>query len=80
MANHDTYCKLLATKHTFNEKYDISADFGEQPAPVEITERLKGMTSEIEALNYMASNGWELVSSLTNQLVITKFILRKKQA
>jgi hypothetical protein len=78
MAN-DTYCMLTVTRHAFSNKYDIVVDLG-QNVSTEYADTLKEYTSDIDALNYMASKGWELVNSYGNQgLIEVRHIMRKKQ-
>jgi hypothetical protein len=78
MAN-DSYCKLTISKHAFSTKCDIIIDLGEHTVSAAYSEALKNYTSEIDALNYMSSQGWDLISSYANQtLWETMHILRKK--
>jgi len=78
---HDTFCILTVTKHAFSAKCDMSIDLGQQNTSTEYADVLKGYTSEADALNYMASQGWDIVSSNSNQtLYETKYVLRKKAA
>ena len=75
---HDTYCALIITKHGFSAKYDIDIDLGQQDIST-YKDALKAYTSEIDALNYMAAQGWELATSYTNpNLLLTKHILIMK--
>ena len=66
---HDTYCILIITKHAFSGKSDITIDLGQQGNSTEYSDTLKGYTSEVDALNYMSSQGWSLVSSYANQVL-----------
>jgi hypothetical protein len=76
---HDTYCILRVTQHAFSAKHDIMIDLGQQNVSTEYADVLKDYVSGIDALNYMSSQGWELVTSNSNQsLVETRHILRKK--
>jgi hypothetical protein len=76
---HDTYCILTATKHAFNAKCDMTIDLGQQNTSTEYADVLKDYISEADALNYMASQGWDIVSCNSNQsLIATKYTLRKK--
>ncbi len=75
---YDTYCALIITKRTFVDKYDITVDLGEQGNST-YDDAMKDLTSEIDALNYMATKGWELVSSYSTQTVfVSRHILRKR--
>jgi len=79
MAN-DTYCMLIVTRHAFSNKYDTVVDLGQQNVSTEYSDSLKELTSDVDALNYMASKGWELVNSYANQgLIEVRHIMRKKQ-
>ena len=60
---HDTYCILTVTKHAFSGKYDFTIDLGQQNVSIEYSEALKDCISEVDALNYMSSQGWDLVNS-----------------
>lgn len=80
MAN-DTYCILTVTKHAFSAKNDITVDLGQQNNSTEYADALKDFISEVDALNYMSSKGWELVSSYANQTLFeTRHTMRKKAA
>lgn len=75
---HDTYCILIVTKHAFSGKSDIAIDLGQQIGSTEYSDTLKGYTSEVDALNYMSSEGWNLVSSYANQVLTeTRHVMRK---
>ncbi len=75
---HDTYCILIVTKHAFSGKSDIVIDLGLQVVSTEYSDTLKGYTSEVDALNYMSSEGWSLVSSYANQILTeTRHVMRK---
>lgn len=74
----DKYCILRATQHAFNKKVDIVIDFGEQELPIEYAEFEKTCISQVDALNFMSSKGWELVNSHANQtLYETRYIMKK---
>ncbi|TWJ02386.1 hypothetical protein JN11_01358 [Mucilaginibacter frigoritolerans] len=76
---HDTYCKLTINQHAFSAKCDIVIDLGQQNISTEYADVLKDYISEIDALNYMSMQGWELVNSYANQtLYETRHILKKK--
>ena len=75
---HDTYCILIVTKHAFSGKSDIVIDLGLQSNSTEYSDTLKGYTSEVDALNYMSSEGWTLVSSYANQVLTeTRHVMKK---
>lgn len=75
---HDTYCVLIATKHAFSAKYDIAIDLGQQNTYSIYADTLSKYISEVDALNYMSSQGWELVNSYANQtLMETRHIMKK---
>jgi hypothetical protein len=76
---HDTYCILTSTKHAFSAKCDIFIDLGEQISSTGYHDALKDYTYEIDAINYMASQGWELLSSYANTTLIeTRHVFRKR--
>jgi len=78
---HDTYCKLTVTQHAFSAKFDIVIDLGQQNISTQYADALKDYISEIDALNYMSTQGWELVASNANQtLYETRHIMKKKAA
>jgi len=74
----DRYCILIVTKHAFSGKSDIVIDLGLQSNSTEYSDTLKGYTSEVDALNYMSSEGWTLVSSYANQVLTeTRHVMKK---
>jgi hypothetical protein len=76
---HDTYCIMTATKHAFSAKIDITIDLGQQNVSTEYADTLKECTSEVDALNYMSAQGWELVNSYVNpSLMQARHVMRKK--
>jgi hypothetical protein len=76
---YDSYCILTVTKHAFSAKCDIIIDLGQQNLSTVYADALKELISDVDALNYMAAQGWELVNSYANQTLFeTRHVLRKK--
>jgi uncharacterized caspase-like protein len=76
---YDSYCILTVTKHAFSAKCDIIIDLGQQNLSTAYADALKELISEVDALNYMSAQGWELVNSYANQTLFeTRHVLRKK--
>jgi len=86
---HEMYCMVLATSKLFSTKVNITVDFGQEVKFFSFTDqRMKDETgkvvafnSVIDALNYMAQQGWEFV----NAYVITvssqnvyHYVMRRK--
>ncbi|MEZ2336027.1 hypothetical protein AB6735_10350 [Mucilaginibacter sp. RCC_168] len=75
----EKYCTLTATKHAFSSKVDIEIDFGQETGYEKETEIVKEFTSIVDALNYLATKGWELASSYnTGRPMESWHILRRK--
>ena len=77
---HDIYCKLKITTRAFSGKYDIVIDLGQQNESSMYADALKDCTSDIDALNYMSSQGWVLVNSYANQVLTEVRHIFKKTA
>ena len=76
---HDTYCILTVTKHAFSAKNDFTIDLGKLNVSTEYSDALTDDISEVDALNYMSSQGWDIVSSYVNpSLIQARHIMRKK--
>lgn len=67
----EQYCMVLATEKTFSNKVNITVDYGQATKLFSFKdERMKDETgkvmsfnSVIDALNYMASQGWTFVNA-----------------
>lgn len=82
------YCELIGSQKAFSMKYTIQVDFGEERnywkdprMKDEQTGKIKTFNSMVDALNYMAKDGWEFVQgygiSGANGMVY-KWLLRKE--
>lgn len=66
----EQYCEVVATAKMFSNKVTIDIDFGEtrrfwsDNRIKDETGKLKKFNSVIDAMNYMGSQGWKLVSAL----------------
>lgn len=84
----EEYCMLLATSRLFSTKLTITADFGQETHLFKYTDqRIKDeqgsvikFNSVIDALNYMAKQGWLFVNAyvitVSNQSVY-HYVLRR---
>ena len=64
---HETYCQIIGTRQMFSTKLTITVDYGE-PRKWFTDQRIKDETgklqkfnSMIDAMNYMAEQGWTFV-------------------
>ncbi len=64
---HETYCQIIGTRQMFSTKLTITVDYGE-PRKWFSDQRIKDETgkiqkfnSMIDAMNYMADQGWTFV-------------------
>jgi hypothetical protein len=64
---HETYCQIIGTRQMFSTKLTITVDYGE-PRKWFSDQRIKDETgkiqkfnSMIDAMNYMADQGWSFV-------------------
>ena len=66
----EQYCEVLATGKMFSNKVTVDIDFGQarkfwsDNRIKDETGKLKNFNSVIDAMNYMGSHGWTLVTSL----------------
>jgi len=75
----DIYCILIITRQILPRKFVIAIDLGQHNLSTTYPDALKDYTSEVDSINYMSSQGWDLVSSYCNQnLLETRHMLRKR--
>ncbi|RYE21886.1 MAG: hypothetical protein EOP42_25240 [Sphingobacteriaceae bacterium] len=82
---HDIYCKLSLGGGGFSKVY-VSADFGEKSGSAysletefsRLKKELKSLNDEIDGLNYMATQGWELVNFIEDRDRNRTYLIRKK--
>lgn len=84
---HDVYCKIfLANKNDLILKATVKADFGRMSSKIylsdsefrKLTDALAHFNNEVDALNYMSIQGWDLVSYINSREEPDAFLLRKK--
>lgn len=75
----EKYCKLTTTKHSFSDNVDIKVDFGQEVGHEKDEETVKTFISVVDALNYLSTQGWELVSSYqtANAFAVCHILKRK---
>lgn len=86
---HEQYCMIIATGKLFSTKVSISIDygqhttfFGDKGAVRDENGNLKDFNSVIDALNYMASQGWLFVNAYalsegSNGPKVLNYVMRK---
>lgn len=82
------YCELTGTYKAFSSKQIITVDFGQDRSAWinpkvkdEQATKIKGFESMVDAMNYMATDGWELVQAYTyNGARGTTFVWLLKKA
>jgi hypothetical protein len=67
-AKEGRYCEVQVTAKMFTKKITINIDYGTDPlakdnVPKKDNDDLKQFTNITDVLNYMARNGWKLVTS-----------------
>lgn len=83
---HDIYCRIFITPITFSSKVAIKYDFGRKSGKLylpevefnKLTTELAGIDSEIDALNYLAIHGWEVITFNKLKDEPNSYLLRKK--
>ena len=81
----EQYCEVLATGKMFSNKVTIDIDFGQvrkfwsDNRIKDETGELKNFNTVIDAMNYMGSQGWSLVTALLigNGPYVYHYIFRK---
>jgi hypothetical protein len=63
----DQYCIVMVSPKYFSSKVDIAVDFGRDtnaanPLLQNEIETIKEMSSLVDALNYLAKKGWQMVN------------------
>jgi hypothetical protein len=76
----DTYCMLIVGLHGFSAKYSVSIEIAQNEISAEYMEEIERYSSGIDALNFMASLGWELVNTVASQSLSTTHYIMKKKA
>jgi hypothetical protein len=81
------YCSFTDVSVFFGRKVNIAVDYGQQWSTDSIywkdkqTQKDMEFNSEIDALNYMTSQGWEFVQTYVevgNNVSTTRWLLRKR--
>ncbi|MCJ8211767.1 DUF4177 domain-containing protein [Mucilaginibacter sp. RS28] len=87
----EIYCVMTGVERTFSSKLKFSVDYGQLTPYNDLekkaeTDKLQSFDSAADALNYMAMNGWELVSTTpynsslnTDKSTRFMFILKRKR-
>jgi hypothetical protein len=80
------YCEMGAIQKPFSQKFNIAVDYGDDPKKMQVvkdeeTEKIKKFFSPLDALNYMAEQGWRFVdlSVFTSAgIQVNKYLLEKR--
>jgi len=82
------YCELIGMQKLLSTKVNVSVDYGEETRLFqdtrmkdEQTGKVRSFNSMVDALNYMANNGWEFVQAyvVTNgQQNVYRWLLKMK--
>ncbi|MGI4750326.1 MAG: hypothetical protein ACRYFB_06810 [Janthinobacterium lividum] len=83
---HDVYCRIFILSRSFKSGYSIGTDFGRvsnsNSLPdneiKKLSTRLSSLDNDIDAINYMASQGWEVISYNSSLQRPDAYLLRKK--
>jgi hypothetical protein len=83
---HDVYCRIFIVPVTFSSRISVKYDFGEKSGKLylpenefnKLTKDLAEIDSEIDALNYLAMQGWEVVTFNQLREAPNSYLLRKK--
>ncbi len=80
------YCELIGIPKLLSTNVSVYVDYGEQTKIFqdsgmkdEQTRKLRSFNSMIDALNYMAENGWEFVHAYIVPQYIYHWVLKKKK-
>jgi hypothetical protein len=83
----EQYCEVVATPRLLSNRVTIDVDYGEERSVwkdnriKEDNGRAKKFNSVIDALNYMARDGWKLVNafpvSTSNNTFVYHYVFRK---
>lgn len=79
MPLHEKFCILKTVKHAFSNKYDIKVDFGMEVNFSKEFETVEKFTSIVDALNYMSTQGWELINSISSATILELHHVMKKR-
>src|SRR5579875_1155665 len=85
---HDAYCRIFMVSRAFRSGYSIGTDFGHDSSVSSLSDneinrldtRLKTFDNEIDALNYLAGEGWEVINYNDPINSPRNYLLRKKAA
>ncbi|MVN23159.1 hypothetical protein [Mucilaginibacter arboris] len=85
---HDAYCRIFVLTRSFRSGYAIGTDFGHDSSTSALSDeeinkliaKLKTFDNEIDALNYMASKGWEVINYNDPLNSPRNYLLRRKTA
>lgn len=75
----EKYCIIKSVKHAFSSKVDIRADFGMDINFSKEFETVEKYSSVVDAMNYMATHGWELVNSIASANTLEMHHIMKKR-
>ena len=83
----EQYCELVATPRLLSNRVTIDVDYGEERSVwrdnrlKQDNGRVKKFNSTIDALNYMARDGWRLVNAFpvsnSNNTYVYHYVFRK---
>lgn len=83
------YCELVGTLKFLSAKFNISVDYGQErrffkdtKMKDEQSRKVGEYNSMVDALNYMADNGWEFVQAYVvtvGDMNVYRWLLRKKK-
>lgn len=86
----EVYCMVLATQRIFSSKVKIVVDYGQEVKYWSFKDQsmkddegnIKNFNSVVDALNYMAGQGWEMVNAYpvsdSSGQVVLSYIMKKK--
>lgn len=83
---HAVYCRIFILPVVFSSKISIKYDFGRKSSTLylpenefkKLTTELSGFDNEIDALNYLSVQGWEVVTYNKLREEPNSYLLRKK--
>ncbi len=83
---HDIYCKIYAVSVGFSSRFSIKYDFGHDSNNGNLSDtefrklskQLDTIDNQIDALNYMAAQGWEVLGYTSSFQSQPTYLLRKK--
>ena len=83
---HDIYGRIFIVPRSFTTKISVEYDFGKTSSTLywseaefrKLTTELSKIDSEIDALNYLSIQGWEVISNSEFRDRPNSYLLRKK--